>query len=351
MKCNLFGFTLLRNGIKYDYSFMESLQSLLDLTAKVYLALGDSDDGTEEALKSLRNIVYTHTTWDEAKRQGGLILSEQTNIALKALRDDHGRETHSWGFYLQCDEVLHPDDFDLIKADVEKAQEQGCDAIAFRYLHFWQSHHEIAINKKWYPQEIRAIKLDSVLESWGDAQSFRPANKIYQSQARIFHYGHVREQDKYLSKKKDILKLYHSDQRMNKYTRREKRFDSQTKTLLYWGSHPQYMKARIERMGELYEAATIDSVYIIGKSEDYSKWLVAQINAKKVHFVESIKEVPASERKNLVIANPSFFQRLVYCSKVPKRMESKLALNWSNDFRLTLLLSEKGIGLKAQRPS
>ena len=326
MSCRFYGFTLLRNGIKYDYSFIESLRSLLDLTGKVYLALGDSEDATEEALSILDNLVIINTVWDEAKRQGGLILSEQTNIALNALRADHGHEKESWGFYLQCDEVLHPSDFELIKEDGKKALEQGCDAIAFRYLHFWQSHHQIAINKKWYPQEIRAVKLDSTLESWGDAQSFRTPSKIYYSEARIFHYGHVREEDKYLSKKKDILKLYHSDQRLGKYTKREKRFDAQTETLKYWGDQPPYMKERIEKLGEEFEGQERELVTILGNSLNYSASLIKKIKAKKVQFIDSLSEVDSQARKEVIIPKPTFLQKFFYPSSVPVKMKSKLAL-------------------------
>ena len=48
----IYGFTLLRNGIKYDYSYHEALLSLAEVTQKIYLALGKSDDGTEESLKN-----------------------------------------------------------------------------------------------------------------------------------------------------------------------------------------------------------------------------------------------------------------------------------------------------------
>ena len=124
-------------------------------------------------------------------------MSSSKFAALEALRADKKSDPEAWGFYLQCDEILHEDDFELIKEDFEKAQASGCDAISFRYFHFWMDHHHVAINKKWYPQEIRAVKVDSECESWGDAQSFRKVKKVYESDARIYHYGHVREQESY----------------------------------------------------------------------------------------------------------------------------------------------------------
>jgi hypothetical protein len=174
----LFGFTLLRNGVKYDYSFKESLLSLAPLVEKIYLALDKGDDTTEEEIKKFPFIKIIPSTWDMNLKKG-LVLSVETNKALEALRADHGQEDEAWGIYLQADEALHEDDYEILKRDIEKAQSEGCDAISFRYLHFWQTHHHVAISRKWYPHEIRAIKLKTPIESWGDAQGFRNYKKIF----------------------------------------------------------------------------------------------------------------------------------------------------------------------------
>ena len=345
MSVNIYGFTLLRNGVKYDYSFRECLLSLAPVCKSVYLALGDNEDSTEEAIKDLDFLKVIHTKWDLSKREGGVILSEQTNIALHELRKDKRSEPGSWGFYLQCDEVLHEDDYGLIQEDFKKAEEMGCDSIAFRYLHFWMDHHSVAINKKWYPQEIRAVKVDSDLESWGDAQSFRIAKKVYQSEARIFHYGHVREQDSYQEKKVDILKLYHSDEKMAKYKRRERRFDNQTECVNFFGTHPKVMHKRIERLKDFVFPDIVDEVYILGGREDYLG-LEDKIYAGRIHWVNSVFEVPAACRKYMVVLKESLWTKVFYRTKVPMKMRSKLALEWSPDFRLMLLFSEKGIGFK-----
>ncbi len=341
----LFGFTLLRNGIKYDYSFRESLLSLAGVCEKIFLALGASEDGTEKAVSDFKNMEIIPTVWDEKSRQGGIILSEQTNIALKLLRTAHQKTPAAWGFYLQADEVLHEDDFELIRSDLEKAQAEGADAVAFRYLHFWQGHRRLAINKKWYPQEIRAIKLDSSLESWGDAQSFRPAKKIFYSDARIFHYGHVRETESYKIKKQDILRLYHGDNKLPKYQRRERRFDAMTETLAYLGTHPKFMKERILRLENFWVPEKRAEVFIVGKPEIYSSNLIAQIGVEKIEWISTPWKVPPKHWKNLIIPGAGLVPKLFFGSRIPNKMRSKLALPWPADFLLTLMLSEKGIGL------
>ncbi len=109
------GFTLVRNGIRYDYPFVESLQSLLPLVDELVVAVGDCDDGTVEAIQTLNTpkLKIIHTVWDPAVRQGGQIIAQQTNVALDACQGD-------WCFYLQADEVLHENDVDRIDQSMRK---------------------------------------------------------------------------------------------------------------------------------------------------------------------------------------------------------------------------------------
>ncbi len=354
MPLPLFAFTLLRNAIKYDYCYLESLKSLSHLVDKTFLALGNSEDDTESSLKEIPHLQIIPTIWDEKLRDGAIILSQQTNLALTAARNYAKKMSlnSAWAIYLQADEVLHQNDLELIKSDIENAENSGCDVVSFRYFHFWQNHNHIAINKKWYPQEIRAVRLfpressSPIIESWGDAQSFRNYSKNYFSEARIFHYGHVREISKYIEKKKDILQLYHEKNRLEKYRNREKKFDKRTEVLNYFGSHPFVMRERILRMSDIFELPSVDLVYIVGDENLYSSEFKKNILAGKTIWVSSVFKVPSQFLRSAVIATHSFLDRVMYPSKVPRRMRSKHALFWSKETCLTLKLSEKFIGLK-----
>ncbi len=342
----LYGFTLLRTGVKYDYCFREALTSLASVTQNVFLALGESEDGTEAAVSDLSFLKITPTHWDEKLREGGLILSQQTNVALQAARSVLPQHPDAWGIYLQCDEVLHEEDVEIIKRDIAEAHAQGCDTMTFRYWHFWQTHHEVAINKKWYPQEIRAVRLSSNIESWGDAQSFRNHTKVFHSEARIFHYGHVRDPMKYLEKKRDILALYHSDEKLPKYKRRERRFDNQTETLAFYGNHPAIMRERVLRLGDVWEAPKAIAAHIVGDPDEYPASFLSKINAKDVHWHRNFSNVPSLVRSHSVITHPSVWHKVFHPSAVPAQMRSKLARPWDSATVLMLKLSEKGIGLK-----
>lgn len=333
---NLFGFSFLRNGVKYDYPFQESLLSLEPIVEKTYLDLDSGDDSTEQEVNKLSSVKIIPSKWDMTLKQG-LVLSTETNKALNALRSDH---QVGWAIYLQADEVLHEDDYELLKSDIVKAEADGCDAITFRYLHFWKNHHQIAIAKNWYPQEIRAIKLNSSVESYGDAQSFKNHTKVFFTEARIFHYGHVRAEDIYEKKMEDMSTLYDSDATLSKYYNQKDR-GKEHQCILYFGTHPKVMKKRIERMKDIWQLEEKNEITIVGNPEIYSKKIISQIAAKKINWVDSSKD------PNDVLTNPTFIDRLFKRTNVPLKMKSKHALNWSNDFLLTLQLSEKGIGLKA----
>ncbi len=345
----LFGFTLLRNGVKFDYPFRESFQSLSHLTQKTYIALDIGEDESLSEVEKISGVKIIQSTWDMSLKKG-LVLSVETNKALDALRLDHGHDDDAWGVYLQADEVLHTEDFELLKRDIEEAQKTGCDALSFRYLHFWQTHNHVAVSKRWYPHEIRAIKLKSTIESWGDAQGFRNMQKIYYTEARIFHYGHVREASSYTEKMRAMGKLYHEESEQEKRFEKGLKSAHANKCVLYFGSHPREMKDRILRMHDVWELPEVDNVSIVGNKEKYSSQILSQINAKNVNWYLNSSQVPQNLRSQMVILEPSFLDCLLRkTGSVPRKMASKLAHDWTLDFRLVIQLSDKKIGFKASR--
>jgi len=342
---NLYAFTLLRNGIKYDYSFKESLLSLVPIVKNIYLALDNGEDNTEEEIKKISSVKIISSLWDMSIKKGH-VLSVETNKALKALRAQHGEDENAWGIYLQADEVLHQDDYEILKEDLERAQAQGCDAIAFRYLHVWQTHHHLSIAKNWYPEEIRAIKLKSPILSYGDAQGFTGQSKIFRSEVRIFHYGHVRDQSIYKNKMEDMSKLYDEDATKSKYYNAKDRDKDQSLVLKYFGSHPNVMRERILRMNDIFELPDVPEVYIVGNPEKYTESFLTSIKSKNIYWLNSTRQISKDKsNKSIVVIDQRLFDKFFFKSNVPKKMLSKNAREWSPEFYLTLKLSEKNIGL------
>lgn len=343
----IYGFTLLRNGIKYDYSFMECLTVLSLLVDKIYIALGDCDDGTKEALQSFDNLVIIDTIWDpKIMGDGGQILSQQTNIALEALRRDHGHEDDAWAMYLQCDELIHEREIEEIKSDIELAQKDKYDSIRFRYFHFWKNHYNIAISKRWYPQEVRCIKLKSDIRSFGDAQGFSNITNPLESDCHIYHYGHVRDAEKLAQKQELLTRMIRPAEQFKKYFSREKRAFANTEYIPLIEKHPSVMKSRIQGNGESYEISRKEIVYIVDKYDEISNDIIKRINAKHVIKTKKSEEVPFEYRMNqMVLVSPTLMDKVMYPSKVIRSLKSPLAREWTAEIRLRFLLSEKGIGL------
>src|SRR5690242_3990031 len=110
------GFTYIRNGLTFQYPFLQSIQSILPVCDELIVAVGDSTDGTREAIVALNSpkIKIIDTLWDNNLRTGGKILATQSNVGLKNCTGD-------WLFHIQADEVIHEKDIDKIKQSIAEA--------------------------------------------------------------------------------------------------------------------------------------------------------------------------------------------------------------------------------------
>ena len=70
------GFSFVRNGIKFDYPFIEAIRSILPLCDEVIVAVGKSEDNTLEMIRSIDpRVRVIETLWDETIRQGGEVFA------------------------------------------------------------------------------------------------------------------------------------------------------------------------------------------------------------------------------------------------------------------------------------
>lgn len=242
------GFTFIRNGVKFDYPFEESLRSLLPLVDELVVNVGVGDDETIARVRSMAasepKMVVFESVWDEQLRRDGLILSQQTNLALE-------RCTGDWGVYLQADEVLHEDDLPSIRAAMERVHEDPrVDGLLFDYVHFYGDFYVVNRNPSAYRREVRAVRLGRGIVSWKDAQGFRRREgeryeklRVVPSGARIFHYGWVRPPEVMREKTVAMDKLYHADGGGTGDNYRYKRIYGLER---FTDSHPKVMEARVE---------------------------------------------------------------------------------------------------------
>lgn len=204
------GFSIVRNAVRYGYPVAESLRSLAALVDEIVVAVGKSDDGTLELLRSLDlpGLTILETVWDEALRVGGRVLAQQTNLALSACR-------HPWAFYLQADEVVHEADHPRIRAALQRwGADESVDALRFRFLHFEGTY--AYVNYVRYRKQCRLVRNNGQILSVGDAAGFgrvdgRPL-RIRHSGAKIYHYGWARAPEILKRKTLAFQKLYHDDE-------------------------------------------------------------------------------------------------------------------------------------------
>ncbi len=253
----LSGFTIIRNGIQFDFPFLESIQSALPICDEFIINIGVSEDTTKQVIESwiqtlpkneAQKIKCFESIWplnDEAKRKGGRILADQTNLALEKCKGQ-------WCLYLQADELLHEKELAGIRQTLEN-EPKTTQGLVFGYYHFYGTYNVIQTSRSSYRREIRIIRNGLNIQSTGDAQSFRHSDgsKI---QARltpfhIFHYGWVRPQQKMKEKTNFMDSLYHggkASEQTEPATGNNYLYKRIVGLRQFKDTHPQLMQKRIQ---------------------------------------------------------------------------------------------------------
>lgn len=242
------GFTIIRNAIQYDYPVVEAITSVLPLCDVFYVGLGNSEDATRELILSIPSgkIVIVDSVWNDQLREGGLVLSDETNKLFDQIPMDY-----TWCFYIQSDECIHENDYTIIRnAMLAHENNDQVDGLLFEYKHFYGQYNYIGVGRRWYKNEIRIIRNDKKIRSYKDAQGFRKNNeklKVKSTGAFIYHYGWVKAPKAQQAKQKSFNKLWHDDEWVNKHVAAADEYDYNTVDLLsvYKGSHPAVFEKRI----------------------------------------------------------------------------------------------------------
>jgi hypothetical protein len=175
--------------------------------------------------------------------RGKLVLSDETNRALKACRG-------TWGFYLQTDEVIHEDDLPKLRRLMERyAGQEQIDAMRFNWLHFFGSYYRYRIDAGWYQKQDRIIRNNGQVVSWGDAYSFkraddRPMRRV-NTGCLLYHYGWVQSGEVMTRRRVNAEKIGFArladNERKEEYT-----FGDLNRFHPYFGSHPAMMQPLVE---------------------------------------------------------------------------------------------------------
>jgi len=247
------GFTFIRNGIRYDYPFLESIRSALPLCDELIVMAGNSDDDTRRSLETIASdkLKIYDSVWDDSLREGGRVLAIETDKAM-----DRIAPQADWALYLQGDEVLHEASIPAIRqAMVDNLGRKDVEGLLFDYLHFYGSYRYTGDSRRWYRHEIRVIRNDPAIRSWRDAQGFRKNGRklhVKPAGATVYHYGWVKSPAAQQQKQKAFHRLWHSDAGVQRRVGTSDAYDySRIDSLRpFAGSHPAVMADRIGQAPE-----------------------------------------------------------------------------------------------------
>lgn len=218
------GFTFLRNVQKLGYPFVESIRSILPIVDEYVIALGPSEDETEQMLREIGDpkIRIIHTQWNEKIRNDqkvkGFVYGQQKSIALFNCTGD-------WAFYLEGDEIVHEDDLEKIQDSMRRhLDNRRVEALYFDYIHFYANKNTYVWSPSWYRTAPRILRNN--INAWAPEGLYFMILKTKRhcrypraaaSGARVFHYGNIRSQEQWDLKTKEIYKYWQDQPTFFKY--------------------------------------------------------------------------------------------------------------------------------------
>lgn len=211
-------FTYVRNGINLGYPFIESIKSLLTLVDEYIVVVGDSIDGTREAIAAIGDsrIKIVDTIWDDHIRKGGKIFAQQANIGFDCTSKDS-----DWLFHLQADEVIHEDDLTIIKsALLDNINNKKVEGFLLKFINFFGDYDHYCPSRRFHQREIRIVRNNPCIRSYRDSMGFRKfidpqdVNEkgiklwVKQIEATVYHYSWVKSPKKQQAKQIAFTKRY-----------------------------------------------------------------------------------------------------------------------------------------------
>jgi len=251
------GFTYVRNGFDYGVPFLESIQSVLPICDEFIVAVGDSNDGTREAIVALNDpkIKIIDTIWDMQLRVGGKVFAQQANIALDQITAD-------WAFHIQSDEVMHEKDLAYIQAQIAlHNHDKKVEGFIMPFIHFWGGYDHIRNTRRVHNFEIRIFRNHIGVRSYRDSQGFRKYKSfegyengtekgeklhVKKLDATVYHYTGIRSPDAY-AKKVAMFQSYYTepDTLAKKLASHNYQMHSVDRTIPFTGTHPSVMHSKV----------------------------------------------------------------------------------------------------------
>lgn len=201
------GHMIVKNGVKFDYPFIEAALSVLPICDEFIFVEGTGDDGTYEKILEAQaanpKIKVFREKWDKEHYD---VLSDLTNIAIEKCTGDY-----HW--QVQADECVH----ERYLPAIQDACRNGFDMCYFGVYHFFSNFDTIYRPGVFYDSFIRLAHKETYprLRSYSDAMSlgtpeYDPAlfHQVHLEDIKIFHYGYVRKPKHLIEKQKQMTRWW-----------------------------------------------------------------------------------------------------------------------------------------------
>jgi hypothetical protein len=174
--------SIVRNGVRNGYPFVEAFASWFAYCDRVYVLEGESDDGTQAVLAELAALndrfEFSSRPWP-ASGVAGTSIAEFTDAALSAARA-YGSDRL---MYVQADEIYTPEQRHLVSGWRDGALEfEDC-------INFWNSLETVVVGE--FPMKyVRLFPAETQARALGDGFSFDLGEtSVKRLDERILHYG------------------------------------------------------------------------------------------------------------------------------------------------------------------
>lgn len=209
------GTLFIRNGLQYDYCFVEAIKSLQEFCHEVIIIDAGSTDNSQSLLKPLEDsktkIIYLDgSEWE--REQGREKLAYFQNKAIDNL-------TTEWNFCLQADEIVHEKSYDSIHRAINSGLGESymCSRI-----NLWGSpYYKLNVEHARMPCSKEIIRLAKTqYRSWGDGESIDAQCVMnFVNDIEIWHYGFVRKKEvmksKIINMQCAVFGMENYDQKLN----------------------------------------------------------------------------------------------------------------------------------------
>ena len=250
------GFSYVRNGVDYDYPFIQAIQSILPICDEFVMVLGDSTDQSREAIERIDSdkIKIVDTVWDMNNREGGKVFAQQANAGLDHITGD-------WAFHIQADEVIHEKDLPKVLDAIQTNHaDERVEGLLFPFIHFWGGYDYIRNSRRVHKNEVRVLRNNQLIRSYRDSQGFRKYSSIagYENGEKgkkltvkkidvpVYHYNGVRKLETQKKKVNTFISMYKPEIPFAAEQQATFDYNQVDRVEKFKGTHPALMSDRIK---------------------------------------------------------------------------------------------------------